>query len=164
MNLQPILKGELIDLQPLTPNDFERLYAVASDPLVWEQHPENTRYKRDVFEKFFKVAIESQGAFLILDKNTNVVVGSSRYYDFSPEKSEIAIGYTFIARKYWGGVINHELKKLMLSHAFEFMNSVIFHIGEFNLRSRHAIEKIGAKLIDTTDKKTTYLLKKEEFK
>src|SRR3954469_3857192 len=100
--LQPTISNELIKIQPLKQEDFETLYQVASDPLVWEQHPNKDRYKREVFENFFKGAIESGGAFLVYDAKTNEVIGSSRYYDFDKTKSEISIGYTFVAKKYWG--------------------------------------------------------------
>ncbi len=95
--LQPHLENNLIKLIPLKKKDFEKLYQVASDPLIWEQHPDKDRYKKEVFEKFFKGALESGGAFLILDQNSGEVIGSSRYYDLDDDKKSIAIGYTFIA-------------------------------------------------------------------
>lgn len=145
MNLQPFLENQFVSIRPLKPEDFETLYAVANDPLLWEQHPNKDRYKREVFENFFKGAIESNGAFLVLDKATGKVIGSSRFYDLDAEKSSIAIGYTFIARDHWGGKYNHALKTLMVNHAFNFVNKVIFHIGAVNIRSQKAIEKFGAK-------------------
>jgi RimJ/RimL family protein N-acetyltransferase len=54
---QPILKGELLGLRPLRPEDFDDLYAVASDPLIWEQHPANDGYQKDVFQEFFREAL-----------------------------------------------------------------------------------------------------------
>src|ERR1041384_4384369 len=117
-DLQPHLKGELIELQPLTPEDWDDLFAVASDPLIWEQHPESDRYKEEVFRSFFRKAMESRGAFVILDAKDGRVIGSSRYHGYDPEKSEVEIGWTFLARKYWGGLYNRELKQLMLDHAF----------------------------------------------
>jgi RimJ/RimL family protein N-acetyltransferase len=143
-DLQPHLKGKLIELRPLTPKDWDALFAVASDPLIWEQHPESDRYKEDVFKVFFREALESGGAFVVVDKNTQRIIGSTRFYGYDPEKSEIEIGWTFLARKYWGGRYNREMKKLLLAHAFKFVESVVFYVGEKNIRSQRAMEKIGA--------------------
>ena len=142
-DLQPHLKGELIELRPLKPEDWNDLFAVASDPLIWEQHPENDRHEEDVFRVFFKGALESGGAFVVIDTKSKQVIGSTRFYGYDPDKSEIEIGWTFLARKYWGGRYNRELKQLMLAHAFEFVENVIFFVGESNIRSRKATEKIG---------------------
>jgi N-acetyltransferase len=143
-DLQPHLKGELIELRPLTPQDWDDLFAVASDPLIWEQHPESDRYKENVFKVFFREALESGGAFVVIDKKTQEIIGSTRFYGYDPKKSEIEIGWTFLARKYWGGRYNHEMKQLMLTHAFKFVENVVFYVGEKNFRSQRAMEKIGA--------------------
>src|SRR5262245_18280259 len=108
MNLQPVLKGSRVLLRPLLETDFEDLFRTASDPLIWELHPNSDRYERHVFADYFRGAMESKGAFLILDLASNEVIGCSRYYEYAPERSEIKIGYTFIARKYWGGTYNFE--------------------------------------------------------
>ncbi len=149
--LQPHIENELIRLQPLKESDFEALYAVASDPLIWEQHPSRERYKREVFENYFRGAIRSGGAFLVFDNKTGTLAGSSRYYDWNEEKRVIAIGYTFISRAYWGGGYNRALKALMLDHAFRYADTVIFHVGADNIRSRKAMEKLGGVLIGQED-------------
>jgi RimJ/RimL family protein N-acetyltransferase len=143
-DLQPNLKGELLELRPLMPEDRDDLFGVASDPLIWEQHPENDRYKEDVFKIFFKEALESGGGFVIIDTKTQQILGSTRFYGYAPENSEIEIGWTFLARRYWGGRYNRELKQLMLAHAFKFVENVVFYVGENNIRSQKATEKIGA--------------------
>jgi N-acetyltransferase len=143
-DLQPRLKGELIELRPLTPDDWDDLFAVASDPFIWEQHPESDRYKEDVFKIFFAEALESGGAFVVIDKQTQQIIGSTRYYGYNPENSQVEIGWTFLARKYWGGRYNAEMKQLLLAHAFKFVESVIFFVGQNNIRSQKAMEKIGA--------------------
>jgi len=143
-DLQPHLKGELIELRPLAPEDWDDLFAVASDSLIWEQHPERDRYKEGVFRVFFKEALESGGAFVIIDRETQQIIGSTRFYGYDPEKSEIEIGWTFLARKYWGGQYNREMKELLLAHAFKFVENVVFYVGETNIRSQKAMEKIGA--------------------
>jgi RimJ/RimL family protein N-acetyltransferase len=143
-DLQPTLRGDLLRLRPLRPEDFLELYAVASDPLTWEQHPANDRYKEEVFQAFFRQALESGGALIAIDAKDGRVIGSSRFHGYDREKSEIEIGWTFLARSHWGGAYNGEMKQLMLGHAFKFVNSVIFLVGPRNLRSQKALEKIGA--------------------
>jgi RimJ/RimL family protein N-acetyltransferase len=142
-DLQPRIQNKLIRLEPLGANDFERLYAVASDPLVWEQHPSKDRYQREVFQNFFKGAIESGGAFLVVDNTNDELIGSSRFYDFDESQRKVSIGYTFIARSRWGSSYNLALKTLMLDHAFRFVDRVIFQVGAENWRSRKAMEKLG---------------------
>ena len=143
-DLQPHLTGELIELRPLAPEDWDDLFAVASDPLIWEQHPESDRYKENVFKVFFREALECGGAFVVIDAQTQHIIGSTRFYGYDPDKSEIEIGWTFLARKYWGGGYNAEMKRLLLNHAFKFVESVVFFVGETNFRSQKAMEKIGA--------------------
>lgn len=150
---QPSLENEFVKIRPLKQSDFEELYTVASDPLIWEQHPNPDRYKREVFEIFFKGAIESGGAFIIFDKQTNEVIGSSRYYDYNPNNKFILIGYTFFARSHWGSKYNPALKHLMIQYAFQFVDAVIFHIGANNIRSQKAIERLGASKIDEIEVK-----------
>ena len=143
-DLQPNLKGELVELRPLRPEDWHVLFTVASDPLIWEQHPERDRCEKDVFQVFFKEALESGGAFVVTDKSSQQIIGSTRFYGYDPEKSEIEIGWTFLTRKYWGRSYNREMKALLLTHAFKFVENVVFFVGERNLRSQKAMEKIGA--------------------
>ncbi len=144
INLQPLLENEFIRLQPLQQSDFERLYAVASDPLIWEQHPNKDRYKRDVFQTYFEGAMESKGALLLIDKLTGEVAGSSRFYDYNEADNSLLIGYTFIARKFWGKGYNPAMKALMINHAFHYVGNILFHIGANNIRSQIAIGRTGA--------------------
>ncbi len=138
-----MLKGALLELRPLRPEDFDDLYAVASDPLIWEQHPSSDRYQEEVFKNFFRDALDSGGALVAIDPKDGKIIGSSRFYGYDKEKSEIEIGWTFLARSHWGGVYNREMKELMLRHAFQFVKTVVFLIGPRNLRSQKAVEKIG---------------------
>ena len=142
-DLQPTLHGELLKLRPLRPEDFSDLYAVASDPLIWEQHPAKDRCQEEVFKAFFREALESGGALIALDCKNDRVIGSSRFHGYNPGKREIEIGWTFLARSYWGGAYNGEMKQLMLKHAFQFVNRVLFFVGTQNFRSQKAVEKIG---------------------
>jgi RimJ/RimL family protein N-acetyltransferase len=146
---QPTLAGTLLELRPLRPDDFDVLYAVAADPLIWEQHPASDRYQEPVFRRFFQDALDSGGALVALDRATGLVVGSSRFHGYDEARGEVEIGWTFLARSHWGGRYNGEMKRLMLDHAFRFVPRVVFLIGPENWRSRRAVEKIGAVLAGT---------------
>ena len=146
--LQPLhLSNEFVTLHPLKPDDFERLYNVASDPLIWEQHPNKNRYQKNVFQTFFEGAIKSQGAFIVFDTRTNEPIGSSRFCAYDETKKTLEIGYTFLARTHWGTTYNKALKTLMLNHAFTFVDAVNFYIGAGNIRSQKSIVRFGAKKI-----------------
>jgi len=145
-DLQPTLIGSLVSLRPLGRSDYESLFAVASDPLIWEQHPEPDRWRQPVFEALFDRLLESGGALLVQDAASGAVIGSSSYYAWNPEANDVVIGYTFLARRVWGGRYNAELKQLMVDHAFRFVERVWFHVGNCNRRSQMAMIKIGARL------------------
>ena len=146
-DLQPTLKGKLIEIRPLKPEDFDALFQAAGDPLIWEQHPEPDRYKREIFQRYFESALESKGAFVVIDCKSGRIIGSSRYHNLKPAESEVEIGFTFLEREFWGGAYNGELKSLMVDHAFRFVESVVFVVGENNLRSQKALGKIGARFV-----------------
>jgi len=151
-DLQPTLIGTLVHLRPLRDEDHDALFAVASDPLIWEQHPDKSRSTPEGFRRFFQGALDSGGAFLVTDAVTGAVIGSSRYAGLDPVASEVEIGWTFLARRYWGGRTNAEMKQLMLQHAFQYVESVVFRIDPANFRSQHAVMKIGAlRIEDRTD-------------
>jgi RimJ/RimL family protein N-acetyltransferase len=147
---QPLLRGDLLELRPLRADDFAALFAVAADPLIWEQHPERHRYEEGTFRAFFDEGLASGGALVALDRASGRIIGSSRYHGYDAECSVIEIGWSFLARAYWGGRYNGEMKRLMVQHAFGFVNRVIFIIGPSNHRSQRAVEKIGAVRAGTT--------------
>ena len=142
---QPNLTGELLELRPLRNDDFTALYAVASDPLIWQQHPVSNRWDETVFHSFFDESLASGGALIATDKKTNDIIGSSRYHGYNDMASEIEIGWTFLAKKYWGGAYNGEMKRLMLHHAFQYVQSVVLLVGQSNIRSQHSVKKVGGK-------------------
>lgn len=145
INLQPTdLKSELIALKPLKKDDFERLYLAASDPLIWEQHPDKMRYQLEIFKVYFDGAINSSGALIVLNSITEEVLGCSRYYNYDSANNTIMIGYTFLVRKCWGGAYNSHLKKLMVNYALTYFDAVLLQIGASNIRSQKATEKLGA--------------------
>ena len=143
-DLQPTLEGPLVTLRPLCPADHDRLFAVAADPLIWEQHPDKTRSQPAGFQAFFQQALDSGGALLAMESASGQVIGSSRFHGYDAAAGEVEIGWTFLARSHWGGQYNRDMKRLMLEHAFRYVDRVIFLIDPANLRSQRAIEKIGA--------------------
>jgi N-acetyltransferase len=142
-DFQPVLVGDLLGVRPLRWADFDALYQVARDPLVWEQHPVRDRYRRDVFARFFAESMTSGGALAVISTSGDVI-GSSRFHGYDEHRSEVEIGWTFLARSFWGGQANGQLKALMLGHAFRFVERVVFLVSPENRRSQRALEKIGA--------------------
>ena len=145
--LQPRLQGKLLELRPLTRADFDELYAAASDAKIWEQHPESDRYQLEVFESYFESAMASGGAFAVIERATGRIIGSSRYARLDAQRSQVEIGWTFLERAFWGGKYNGEMKTLMLDHAFRFVDRVVFTVGENNLRSQRAVQKLGGVVV-----------------
>jgi RimJ/RimL family protein N-acetyltransferase len=130
-------------VRPLRQDDYDALYAAARDPLIWAQHPDD-RYREDVFSEFFAEHLATGGALAVVDADSGDVIGTCRYFGYDPVRSEVEIGWTFIGRAYWGGVYNGELKRLMLEHAFGFVETVVFVVAPGNIRSQRAVEKLGA--------------------
>lgn len=171
---QPVLEGELVRLRPLRAEDWEALFAVASDPLIWAQHPAHDRWREPVFRAFFDDALANKGALAVIDAPTGAVIGSSRFQGLEEAGGgSVEIGWTFLARLHWGGRYNHEMKRLMLAHALASVAEVRFAVGEGNTRSRRALERIGAKLTDRREERImaggelilhlTYAITREEF-
>lgn len=144
MDRQPTLSNDLVLLRPLVADDFDALFEVARDPVIWEQHPAPDRYRKPVFTKFFQESLDSGGALVIIDQSSHQIIGSSRYEVVDKLPAAIEIGWTFLARDYWGGHYNMAVKKLMIDYAFLSIDDVFFYIGKNNIRSQRAAEKIGA--------------------
>ena len=151
ISIQPILENEKVILYPLKEQDFEELYTAAADPKIWEQHPNKDRWKKEIFTNYFEGAMQSKGAFKIVDKTTRHVIGSTRFYDYNEQDDSILIGYTFYAAAYWGKGINMSVKKLMLDYIFQCVSTVYFHIGSNNLRSQIAIGRLGTTKVGEED-------------
>lgn len=150
-SIQPVLENDNVLLLPLQEEDFEALYAVAADEKVWEQHPNKDRWQREVFRSFFEGALQSNGAFRIIDKSSGEVAGSTRFYDYKEEDKSILVGYTFYGRRFWGKGMNPMVKRLMLDYIFQFVDKVHFHVGASNYRSQMAITRLGAVKIAEED-------------
>ena len=174
LDRQPVLEGEHVCLRPLRPEDWDALFAVASDPLIWEQHPAHDRWREPVFRAFFDDALANKGALVALDAQTGAVIGSSRFQGLEEaDGGSVEIGWTFLARSHWGGRWNHEMKRLMLAHALASVAEVRFLVGETNTRSRRALERIGARLTDRREERVmadgkviphlTYAITRESF-
>jgi N-acetyltransferase len=144
VNRQPSLVGALVEARPLAEGDFAELHAAAADPLLWEQHPNKDRWREDAFRTYFDDHLASEGALAIIERATGALIGATRYDNLDPERSEVEIGWTFLTRPYWGGAYNADLKRIMLEHAFQSVGTVVFLVGENNLRSRRSVEKLGA--------------------
>jgi RimJ/RimL family protein N-acetyltransferase len=152
MDRQPTLEGETLLLRPLEPADWDALYAVASDPLIWELHPAHDRWQEGVFRAYFADALDKGGALVVIDRANGEIIGSSRMQGHDPvDGGSVEIGWTVLARSHWGGATNREMKQLMLTHCFRSVERVDFRVGEANWRSRRAMEKIGGRLSDRSD-------------
>jgi len=174
LDRQPVLEGELLRLRPLQAEDWDALFAVASDPLIWEQHPAHDRWQEPVFRAFFADALAHKGALVVIDRATGAVIGSSRFQGLDEaEGGSVEIGWTFLARSHWGGRFNHEMKRLMLAHALASVDECRFLVGETNTRSRRALERIGARLTDRREERImaggeviphlTYVITRDDF-
>lgn len=174
LDRQPVLEGEQVLLRPLHEDDWDGLFAVASDPLIWEQHPAHDRWQEPVFRAFFDDALANKGALIALDRAHGAVIGSSRYQGLEEASGgSVEIGWTFLARRCWGGTFNHEMKRLMLVHALASIAECRFLVGETNIRSRRALENIGARLTDRTEERimaggeviphVTYVITRDDF-
>src|SRR6202000_783531 len=142
-DFQPTLIGPTITLRPIAASDWSELYVAGSDPEIWKVHPVSNRYTEPAFRKFFDGAVASKMVFVFVDRASGRLIGSSRYYGYEPEIGEVEIGWTFLARSHWGGAVNREVKRLMLDHAFTFLDTVVFWVGHENWRSQGAMTKIG---------------------
>ena len=165
MNFKSHFEDSSISLLQIKKENFEELYLVASDPIIWEQHPENDRWKKEKFSIFYKNGLQNKfGFLLIFDKHKNEIIGSTRFYSYDKMDKAIRIGFTFISQKYWGTSINFQVKKMMLDYTFKYLDKVYFDIGINNFRSRKAVEKLGASLFSDNKKgNVVYILKKNQF-
>lgn len=147
-DFQPHLSGDLIALSPATEADFEPLFAIAADPDLWAQHTAKDRWQRDVFRANFDSAFADQGGLVARERATGDVVGFSRFSQMFVGPDDMEIGWTFLARRLWGGLYNRDMKRSMLAHVLADFPRALFRIAEDNPRSRRAMEKIGGVLTD----------------
>ena len=162
--IQP-LEDETIKLIQAEKKHFEEMYDVAKDPKLWDQHDARDRWKKEVFSKFFRKGLENENGLLaIINKKSNKIIGSTRYY---PHKEKLSIGYTFISRDYWGTPTNFQIKKLMLDYAYQTTDEIYFHVWGNNFRSQKAVQKLGAEYFGNwgeEENHLTYLLTKNSWR
>ena len=165
MNFKSNLEDCFLSLSQIKKESFEDLYLVASDPVIWEQHPESDRWKKEKFSIFFFFFLPNKfGLLLIFDTHNNPIFGSTRFYSYNKIDKAIRIGFTFISQKYWGTSTNFYVKKMMLDYTFKYLEKVYFDIGTNNFRSRKAVEKLGAILFSDNKKgDVVYILTKKKF-
>ena len=173
MDMQPTLIGPALLMRAATPDDWDGLYAIGSDPSIWALHPAPGRWREPAFRAYVDEGLASGGMLVAVEQASGAICGTSRYSTQFAEPDEVEIGWTFLARTHWGGAVNREMKHLMLTHAFGGFPRVIFRIGEDNVRSRRAVEKIGARLLDrretvdvsgTTVPYVVYAIERVEFR
>ena len=166
MDIKDKLENKNFILKLLNNNDFDLLYNIGKNKKIWEQHPENDRWKKEKFNIFFNKGIENKfGLYGIYDKSKNTIIGSTRYYSYSKKKKSIKIGFTFLTPEYWSSDTNLQIKTLMLGYAFKYVENIYFDIGKNNIRSIKAIEKIGASLhLDADIGNVLYILGFEDLK
>ena len=148
IDLQPTLENDLVFIRPIKTSDFEALYEAAKNPEIWKLHQNSDRYKKSVFKEFFKGAMDSNGAFVIVDKETNTIIGSSRFKLHDKSVEAVEIGWTFLSKDYWGGIYNKAFKTLMIDYAFKYFKYILFHVDQQNFRSQKAVQKLGGTLVD----------------
>lgn len=159
-DLQPSLKDSVIEIRPLAVSDFEALYAVGSDPLIWEQHQNKDRYLLENFTVFFNEAIASKGALALINRHSQKIIGSSRFKCIDEAQGIIEIGWSFLSRDYWGGPYNRAFKRLMVNYALQSQTAVVFYVNNLNYRSQRAMEKLGARRGEDTG--ISWVLPKEK--
>lgn len=143
------LQDSDITLRPLTAADYDALFAVGADAAIWAQHPDRERYTPEGFRFFFQKLLETDMPYLVIDRATESVIGATSYYQYDAAARQVAIGYTFLATRYWGGATNRQVKSMLLNHAFQYVDTVIFHVREHNYRSQAALVKLGAQKVNT---------------
>ena len=146
-----MLQGHHVDLQPLDLDDLPALYEVAADKALWKHIPTDCS-RPDRFMESYTKSIQDRDAgiqypFLILGRDARQIIGSTRLFDLHPQDRKLEIGWTWIAQAYWGTDVNLECKSLLLTFCFETLGArrVQLKTDELNIRSRKAIEKIGAR-------------------
>src|SRR5579884_4239529 len=115
-------------MRPIEAGDFDALYDLGSNPEVWVQHPDHERWRPERFRAYFDGGLAGVNALAAVKKASGQVIGWSSFFDNVTAPGEIEIGRTFLGRPYWGGRYNGEMKRLMLAHAFRFVDRVLFSI------------------------------------
>ena len=146
-----ILTGKSVRLEPLSEIHFDDLVIIAAAPAIWENLPidgtNKARLLSELKTALLHRANATQYPFVVIDTLTGKPIGSTRLIDIFPEHNKLEIGWTWYEPAYWGKGHNVECKLLLLRYVFEVLgvNRVQLKTRNTNMRSRAAIEKIGAK-------------------
>jgi Acetyltransferases, including N-acetylases of ribosomal proteins len=144
------LHNEYIRLEPLSSGHFDALLAIAQQQEIWQylalDGTDKETLLRELKAAILRRATGEEYAFTIFDNKTNEIIGSTRLYNMFPEHRKLEIGWTWYSPKVWGKGHNIACKLLLLTYAFETLKTlrVQFQAHDKNLRSRAAIQKIGA--------------------
>jgi RimJ/RimL family protein N-acetyltransferase len=145
-----ILSGELVRLEPLSPNHIDQLWDVAQDAELWRLTVSKVR-TRDDLRRYVETALAEQARgvalpFATIARAAGRAVGSTRFANIAPEHRRVEIGWTWLGRPWQRSGVNTEAKLLMLRHAFEAWQCVRveFKTSTLNRQSRDAILRLGA--------------------
>lgn len=145
------LENEYVQLVPLEQKHKADLIAAATDGRLWElwytsvPHPDTMMEYIDKQMKDFEE--DKSLPFVVIDKKSNKIIGATRYLNASFENRRIEIGGTWYAKSFQKTYVNTACKLLLFTHAFETLNAVAveFRTSWYNLASRNAIARLGAK-------------------
>ena len=146
-----VLEGTAVDLLPLERIHFAELWNAGSDRRLWEFTPSDGSV-RERFLELYAAALTARDdgreyPFVIRHRPTGRLIGSTRFLDIVPGDRKLEIGWSWLMIEYWGTGINAECKFLLLEYCFGTLHTLRVQLktDETNLRSRRAIEKIGAR-------------------
>ncbi|TNE59088.1 MAG: N-acetyltransferase [Bacteroidetes bacterium] len=146
-----VLDGNLVQLVPLRREHFDDLTELAKDNRIWAHYTldgtNSGRLRAALTDALAEQKKDMQFPFVILEKSTGQVIGSTRLLELHREHRKLEIGWTWLHPDHWGTAVNLECKLLLLTFCFEILGTtrVQFRTDENNMRSRKAIEKIGAR-------------------
>lgn len=146
-----VLENNFVILKPLEFKDFKGLKEVALDPEIWQYMPLTYLVQPGDLHEYIKKARKQRRQslrypFVIIDKLSGDIAGSTSYGNISLVDKRLEIGWTWLGKKYQGSGINKHCKFLLLKYAFETLafERVELKTDVLNHRSRKAIQKIGA--------------------
>jgi RimJ/RimL family protein N-acetyltransferase len=150
-NLQPILTGQIVRLEPLADEHHDGLRAVAAPPEIWDYWSFNAGKSDDAFDEWFDDAIAEAAAggdshFATILQASGEPIGSTSFCTVREDDRAVEIGWTWLTPSAWRTGANTEAKFLQLEYAFETLDCirVDWDTYETNARSRAALEKLGA--------------------
>jgi len=144
------LENERIKLEPLTPDHVKLMRPLSSDSDIWRWYTEDLSNPDDLENWMMNRLRESENgtqmSYAVIDKKDDKVIGSSSYGHIEWAEKCLEVGWTWLGKEYIGSGINKHMKFLMLGHAFDTMGieRLELRTDETNVRSRRAMEKIGA--------------------